>query len=353
MFMAAAAVLLIMCAGEPAALGARKPGKVSSREYTYNVKGFSGIRTELDNSWSGRRCCNWPDITINVTKGDRYKVSVDISDPEYRDIVYVEKSGNCLLVRSRGLQSRGRRYDSPKVVVNVQTPELEYLDLSGTAKVNVSGQFSSDAFDAVVSGAAQLRGLDVKVRYATLGMSGASSLDDVNISASEKCKMNVSGAGEICGIDVKSEYIEIYASGASKIRSADFRSDRFDMDASGAASISGYTLLGEVSMGLSGAAAFRCTGCMSVADVRLAGAADLEFSMDACGRQLDLECSGGSSANLESAPFRDVNVSAYGASRASVRATVTLRTDIARSASLDYYGHPENVFHQADNIRSH
>ena len=87
-------------------------------------------------------------------------------------------------------------------------------------------------------------------------------------------------------------------------------------------------------------------------EVHLSGASTLSglVSRNICST---VEMSGASSARMEDAAFREVDVSLYAAASAHVRATESLVTDVAKTASLDYYGSPGSVYHRSSNIREH
>lgn len=347
----ASAVAFIACCAVSAVSWARTSDDVRS----YDIKKFSGIRTEAYTESTWRSWTRWysADVSIEVIKSGSYDVRVQASDPEFRDAVSIEKQGRTLVVRTRPVKSR--KNDRSEIRVIVKTPQLDHIDIGGNYSMTVEGgTFSSGSVDISVSGAASLSGYSADSDYAEVDFSGAASVNDFNLNVAEKCSFSLSGAGEVRGFTIKAGVLDFDASGAGSVRTAEIVADRADMDISGAASMSGAAVtFNNVSIDMSGGSSYSMKGAAGDAEVELSGAARLDMQSDTKCGSLILECTGASVAHFENAPYRNVTVSAYGASKACVKATEVLKTDISRTSSLDYYGNPKSVTHISDNIRSH
>lgn len=338
-----------------AAYGKCGKGSYGDTEKTYDIKGFSGIVSEYhsDRNFRNNRW-NVADVTVHVEKSDRYGVSATVSDAAYSDAVRLEKSGSNLLIILECIRPLNSRDRAPEVNVYVKTPELDYVDLSGVVKMYVEGSFDSDRLDVHLQGATELNGLDSRNSYSVLIMNGASSATDICISSGRKCAMDISGAVNISGLEVTTDELDINFSGAAEVGNARIHAENIEAVLSGAAKLGGCMSFSKGYMELSGAAAVDASGDRSESlHADLSGAASMELSSEVCGSSLELECRGASSARMKDAPFRNVTVAVYGASSAHVNATESLRTDVSKTASLDYYGKPASVYHGSSNIREH
>ena len=335
----ASVAVALLCLTSCAAYGKCGRGNSDGMEKSYSIKGFTGIKSELCTDRGSRNFSRWKgwnvaEITVYVEKSSGYDVSVRISDERYSDAVRLEKSGSNLIVKVMTVKPLDRHDSAPEVEVFVKMPKIGFIDLSGLVSMSMKGEFTSDELEVHLSGASTLSGLVSRNICSTVEMSGASSASGLEISSKERCSMKVSGAGEITGLKLRTSSLDLDYSGAADVSGADISADNVDIDASGAAKMRGSI-----------------TSCSM--DAELSGAAKLSLDSDSCGTRLRLGCSGASSARMEDAAFREVDVSLYAAASAHVRATESLVTDVAKTASLDYYGSPGSVYHRSSNIREH
>lgn len=355
----ASAAVALLCLTSCAAYGKCGRGNSDGMEKSYSIKGFTGIKSELCTDRGSRNFSRWKgwnvaEITVYVEKSSGYDVSVRISDERYSDAVRLEKSGSNLIVKVMTVKPLDRHDSAPEVEVFVKMPKIGFIDLSGLVSMSMKGEFNSDELEVHLSGASTLSGLVSRNICSTVEMSGASSASGLEISSKERCSMKVSGAGEITGLKLRTSSLDLDYSGAADVSGADISADNVDIDASGAAKMRGsITSCNSAVLALSGGADFSLCGEADSMDAELSGAAKLSLDSDSCGTRLRLGCSGASSARMEDAAFREVDVSLYAAASAHVRATESLVTDVAKTASLDYYGSPGSVYHRSSNIREH
>lgn len=110
-------------------------------------------------------------------------------------------------------------------------------------------------------------------------------------------------------------------SGASRGTISGFESDRpFDGDVSGASSLRGDILAGDINLDISGASL---------------------VVLDGIGRDLTLDASGASSVDLEDFALADADIKLSGASNATVNVSGTLDVEASGASRLEYVGNPE------------
>lgn len=349
----ALAALVLLCLASCAVYGKSKRGNADGMEKSYSIKGFTGIKSELCTGPGFRNSSRWnaAEVTVYVEKSTGYDVSVRISDERYSDAVRLEKSGSNLIVKVMALKPLDKRDSAPEVDVFVKMPQIEFIDLSGVVSMNMKGEFSSDELEVNLSVASTLCGLVSRNTCSKVEMSGASSASGLDISSKERCSMKISEAGEISGLKLRTSFLDLDYSGAADVSGADISADNVDIDASDAAKIHGSISCSSAVLALSGAADFSLCGEVDSMDAELSGAAKLSMDSGSCGTSLRLGCSEASSARMENAAFREVDVSLYSIASARVRATESLVADVAETASLDYYGSPESVHQKSSNIR--
>lgn len=352
----ASVAVALLCLTSCAAYGKCGRGNSDGMEKSYSIKGFTGIKSELCTGPGFRNSSRWnaAEVTVYVEKSTGYDVSVRISDERYSDAVRLEKSGSNLIVKVMALKPLDKRDSAPEVDVFVKMPQIGFIDLSGVVSMNMKGEFSSDELEVHLSGASTLCGLVSRNTCSKVEMSGASSASGLDISSKERCSMKISEAGEISGLKLRTGFLDLDYSGAADVSGADISADNVDIDASGAAKMRGsITSCSSAVLALSGGADFSLCGEADSMDAELSGAAKLSMDSGSCGTSLRLGCSEASSARMENAAFREVDVSLYSIASARVRATESLVTDVAKTASLDYYGSPGSVYHRSSNIREH
>ena len=110
-------------------------------------------------------------------------------------------------------------------------------------------------------------------------------------------------------------------SGASRGTISGFESERiFDGDVSGASSLRGDLLAGDIGLDVSGAST---------------------VVLDGIGRDLVLDASGASSVDLEDFAIADADIELSGASNATVNVSGTLDAEASGASRLEYVGNPE------------
>jgi hypothetical protein len=132
--------------------------------------------------------------------------------------------------------------------------------------------------------------------------------------------VDVSGASRtnVSGFNANDE-LQAKASGASTLDFSSTKAGTTGFDVSGASKVTGALEIGNSNMKVSGASSVDLTGKAS---------------------DISLDVSGASNARLENFTVRDANVTASGASSATINATGKLDVDVSGASRLYYLGNP-------------
>ncbi|GAA4302033.1 PspC domain-containing protein [Nibribacter koreensis] len=147
---------------------------------------------------------------IRIKQSYRHFVRVQGNDEELDKLRIREQNGVLKISREGG--SFFKLWDGNKrpILIEIETPDLQSVDLSGAIKSEIFG-FAPEDF--------------------TLNMSGATEVA-MNINTSN-LKLDLSGASQL-RIKGSADYMELDASGACGIQAPDLVTDRADVDLSGA-----------------------------------------------------------------------------------------------------------------------
>ncbi len=165
---------------------------------------------------------------VNVKHGPTYKVNVKI-DKNLEKYLRITMHGNTLEI---GMDCANQYDPSDEgMVLDIQTPRLENLDISGAAIASIRG-FSNKSSSLSLSGASIISG-EIHTENLFLDASGASL---VQLTGSAKqMKIELSGASKAHLLDFKAAKAQINLSGASDAQV--FVTDELSLDASGACNL--------------------------------------------------------------------------------------------------------------------
>ncbi|MEQ8323781.1 MAG: DUF2807 domain-containing protein [Vicingaceae bacterium] len=181
-----------------------------------------------------------------ITQGSSYRIEVFASEDD-RDHVIIKKDGDELEISIKGMKSiKG------EIMVKIQLPELNELEISGAASVTL-GDFQGESLNLELSGASSLQG-GLSYNSLRLESSGASSVK----------------------LDGTTNSAKIYMSGASSLGTEGFKvKGELLLDCSGA---SKATLMadGDIYLELSGASQFHYSGVGNILKQDLSGASSVK-----------------------------------------------------------------------------
>lgn len=171
-------------------------------------------------------------IELHIHKGTDYKVEA-LGSSEYLDMLQVRQVGNELSIE---LSDEGEDWwnsngGHDELTIHLRMPVLEYLELNGVIKANISG-FTNDRLQLSTFGASKTS-LDVDVSDLGLDMKGASELKLAG--SAERFTAELAGASEVKAFDLRAKDVEVKALGASNIKV--FASRSIEIEAYGASKV--------------------------------------------------------------------------------------------------------------------
>ena len=230
---------------------------------------------------------------VELVKSNNYSVNVEYSK-EYEKYLEVNKVGDCLVVAIHS--NNNRFFNSPKLKLYVSMPYLNALSISGAAKLNAQGSFTSnnDMMKIRVSGASQIKTLNISGKNLNTQISGSSH---ASFSAKfDEAVVEASGASSFSG-KIDSKQLACRASGASKIEATATSQDVI-LDATGASQIKIEGSANKLAVDCSGASNVNARNFkVNDAKAELAGARSANLYVNG---SLDVDISGGSNCSYKS-----------------------------------------------------
>lgn len=147
-------------------------------------------------------------FVIYVTTKDQTSVVVE-SDENLMDAIETKVQGGKLKISSSGIRN------ATKLNIYVTAPQINYINLSGAAKLQGNNSLQTEKMEIIASGASEI---------------------DVELNADE-LTVNASGASDV-DLSGNAGHSNIIASGASNVKAKDLITQSADVNASGASNIS-------------------------------------------------------------------------------------------------------------------
>ncbi len=180
---------------------------------------------------------DFTDIEINIAaevtieQGADYEIYVNGSN-QLRDRLDIFKTGDKLVIDIEdGLFDIFDSHGADNLLITIKTPNLEYLEANGAARVYLTG-ISNPKLKIDVSGAALVEG-DVNVTELEMGLSG-SATGRLNGRAMHS-SFDISGASRLSAFDLLTDDCNIESSGASHAEV--FVQRKLDAESSGASNV--------------------------------------------------------------------------------------------------------------------
>ncbi|MFC2024855.1 head GIN domain-containing protein [Chloroflexota bacterium] len=197
--------LMVSCAGVKV-LGS---GNVINE--TFDLGDFTGIKAQNG-------------FQVEVTKSDSFSV-VAIVDDNVLEHIEIRKSGDTLIIRPKS----NRSFRSVTLSAKVTMPDIDKVELSGGAKVEINGFDSSNNLPIKLSGGSHLNG-SVTAGDVNLSLSGGSH---VNLSGSANELIANGSGGSHISLSGSAENIVIKGSGGSHFNLQDYSVSDADINLSG------------------------------------------------------------------------------------------------------------------------
>lgn len=197
---------------------------------------------------------------VTIAEGAQTGVRIEIDSRLQPYLVCTLDRSGQLTIGMKNLPDKFGNSDNhavkPTAVITVS--RLDQLDVSGATRVKANGTFHTNNFTLKGSGAARVEGLHLaRVENASFNTSGACRVENVKIDQAEKVRIDMSGAARLelivdateintkasgaarIELTGKTEMHNIKGSGAARIDCDGLKMTRFNMNASGAARVSG------------------------------------------------------------------------------------------------------------------
>ncbi|MDP3437314.1 MAG: DUF2807 domain-containing protein [Bacteroidales bacterium] len=258
-----------------------------SQKKEYKVSGYDGLNA------SGI-------FEIELIKSSNEGVTIETEDSQLFDFIKVNVSGSVLYLTydTSKVPSNLKDKKGKPIKVTIYIKELASLNMSGVCRLFTDASFSPEKFEAKISGATSITGLQINSESARIVLSGASS---------------ISLKGKI-----KTASYEI--SGASK---ANINQE-----------VGGLKLSG------SGASKIEFNGLFEFAELSLSGAVNL-ILLGSGGKKIALETSGACNFDSYNFPVEEMEIELSGVSNAKVYVTKAISARSSGGSNIAYRGDPQ------------
>lgn len=170
-------------------------------------------------------------FVVNVSSGNNYEVTVSGED-RYIDMLNIFQDGDKLYIDYDKFDMSDFVKSRDAVKVNITMPELDDLDLTGAAKLYISG-FKQREMTLQLTGASYVKGHDIEVDNMKIELTGASEMQ-IQGSAYE-LTADITGASHLNAYDFEVQRARVEAHGASSARV--FVSEQLDIEETLASSV--------------------------------------------------------------------------------------------------------------------
>jgi len=202
---------------------------------------------------------------VEITQSSSYSVSITADDNLF-DYIEASKTGDMLTI---GLKPR-YGYQWPLTLrAEITMPDLYELKLSGATHGTVEGFNSSQKIVLGISGASTLDMVDISAGEVDIDISGASRVTG-GITASGDAQLTLSGGSRITKLDGEANDLLINADGGSHLDLSDFTVHNANVILSGASRAT-VNLDGRLDADLSGASQLLYIGEPTMMDINTSG----------------------------------------------------------------------------------
>ena len=167
-------------------------------------------------------------------------------------------------------------------------------------------------------------------------LSGAAKADFSGRFKTDRLELDLSGAAGMNSLIIDGQALEADLSGAANADMTGNFSGKAELDMSGASNIRWKGNAASLEAEISGASKLNCTGDFKSCDISCSGASNADLSGKTTAA--DYECSGASSIDAEKMFAKTASVELTGASKAHVYASDRLDYNVSRSSKMTYYG---------------
>ncbi|GAC1590661.1 MAG: hypothetical protein NVS3B25_09370 [Hymenobacter sp.] len=192
---------------------------------TLNYGGAPAFDTDLNSYGSARRSFAENGFTqvnvlggyqVVVRQGNAFKVEAGGNDSSLEDL-RVERRGSVLDVRPRNTSFFGRHWNrrEDKVLVRIEMPTLEVLELAGAVQADLGGFDRQDRLRVEQAGASHLR---LNGNYGTLKLEQAGACRTTATGHADVLELDAAGACELAAANLQTRMATIEVAGVCKAR---------------------------------------------------------------------------------------------------------------------------------------
>ncbi|MBF9223086.1 PspC domain-containing protein [Hymenobacter ruricola] len=198
------------------------------RGITLNYGGAPAFDTDLNSYEGGRRSFDESGFNrvsvvggyrVVVRRGDAFKIEAAGREGVLSDI-RVEREGNELQIKSRNNTSLfGRKWnsDDKKVLIVINMPGIESLELAGAVEADLGGFERQDELRIEQAGASHLR---LNGNYGTLKLEQAGACRTTATGRADVLDLDAAGACELAGANLQTRTATVSVAGVCKARVA-------------------------------------------------------------------------------------------------------------------------------------
>ena len=190
-----------------------------------NYGGAPSFDTDLGSYGSGRRTFNETDFTqvsvaggyrVVVRHGDAFKIEAGGKEDELNDL-RVTRDGNTLEIKPRDASFFGKDWnrDQQKVLIRIEMPAVESLELAGGIQADLGGFDRQDRLRVQQAGVSHLR---LNGNYGTLKLSLAGPCRTTATGHADDLTLDAAGASELAGANLQTRTARVNLVGACKAR---------------------------------------------------------------------------------------------------------------------------------------
>jgi phage shock protein PspC (stress-responsive transcriptional regulator) len=193
---------------------------------TLNYGGAPSFDTDLNSYGGGRRSFDESGFSrvsvvggyrVVVRRGDAFKIEAAGNEGVLSDI-RVEREGDELQIKSRNNTSLfGRKWntDTKKVLIVIDMPSIERLELAGSVEADLGGFERQDELRVEQAGASHLR---LNGNYGTLNIQQAGACRTTATGHADVLDLDAAGACELAGANLQARTATVDVAGVCKAR---------------------------------------------------------------------------------------------------------------------------------------
>ncbi|WP_162549937.1 PspC domain-containing protein [Hymenobacter nivis] len=190
-----------------------------------NYGGAPSFDTELGSYGSGRRLFSETDFTrvsvvggyrVVVRHGDAFKIEAGGNQDELNDL-RISRDGNTLEIKPRDTSFFGKDWnrDQQKVLIRIEMPAVESLELAGGIQADLGGFDRQDRLQVQQAGVSHLR---LNGNYGTLKLSLAGPCRTTATGHADDLSFDAAGAAELAGANLQTRTAKVNLVGGCKAR---------------------------------------------------------------------------------------------------------------------------------------